>query len=30
VLERYSLMQHCLPRQLALVQALCRGELPAT
>ena len=28
VVERYSLMTHCLPRQLALVSALCRGELP--
>ena len=28
VLERYSLMTHCLPRQLALVAALSRGELP--
>jgi glycosyltransferase involved in cell wall biosynthesis len=27
VLERYSLMTHCLPRQLALAASLCRGEL---
>jgi len=28
VLDRYSLMTHCLPRQIALVASLCRGELP--
>lgn len=29
VVERYALQSHCLPRQLALLAALSRGELPA-
>jgi glycosyltransferase involved in cell wall biosynthesis len=29
VVERYDLLSQCLPRQLELVQALCRGELGA-
>lgn len=28
VVQRYDLLRHCLPRQLALVQALARGETP--
>ena len=27
VVERYDLLTQCLPRQLELVQALCRGDL---